>query len=187
MIVQAVWLSIVMAGSLCLLVHDTAALGGDHPDCQVGVEAAGWPKGLKELVTRSECVHGFFVNAEDVFFYTGDTDAFRHFLAQYATIQQIPSHRLGLHSGRCQAKSPWTKAGGKPCDWQLQIYPKGWRKAEAHLAEGRAPQIGPDYVVEVHLWRDGNVRVNEVNVPPRVEVFEEVEEGSVPAGDGDSN
>ena len=181
---KSLWLSLFVTGSLCLWVPNTAALGGDYPDCKVGAEPTRWPEGLRELATCSECVYGFFVNAEDVFFYAGDTNAFRDFLAQYAAIKQISSHKLVLHSGTCQAKSPWSQVDRTPCDWQLQIYPKGWRDVAAR-ADGRLPEIGPEYVVEVHIWRKGKVSVNEVDVPRSIEVLQ-VEEG-VPAGNGASN
>ena len=63
------WLAALLAIALCSRVY---ALGGDHPANQpVNLDKA--PTGLNELINQTNRVHGFFVNAEDRFFFVGDT------------------------------------------------------------------------------------------------------------------
>lgn len=85
-----------------------------------------WPKGMAELVNVTNRVHGFWLNAEDVFFFSGSVTSFASFLEDYSRIQGIEKHQLILHDGVGEAKSPWAKTG-QPCDWELYGCPKRWR------------------------------------------------------------
>jgi hypothetical protein len=85
-----------------------------------------WPKGMSELVNVTNRVHGFWLNAEDVFFFSGSATSFASFLEDYSRIQGIEKHQLILRDGVGEAKSPWAKTG-QPCDWELYGCPKRWR------------------------------------------------------------
>ncbi len=84
--------------------------------------ASYWPEGLGELVDRENRVHGFFVNASDYFYFTGDANAFNEFLEQYALLKGTPL-RLVLHPGRGLV-SPWDEDKEIPFEWQVSAF--GW-------------------------------------------------------------
>jgi hypothetical protein len=152
------------------------ALGADHPNDRPVTASTNWPAGLEELVNSTNRVHGFFVNQEDVFFYSGDAAALTAFLRDYARLEGVTDKCLIQHSGVGEAKSPWAKAG-QPCDWKLDACPKGWRNI-ATLSKGGTNSVEalqeaakePGYVVEVHLWTGGRIALDQVDVPKNVEV-----------------
>ena len=137
------------------------ALGSDHPRNQPVGGTAAWPTGLKELVNTTNRVHGFFVNAEDIFFFAGDAAKFSQFLSDYSKIQGVEKHQLILHEGKGEAKSPWSKSDGKPSDWKIHACPKSWRVGDAKEKA---------FILEVHFWTGGALKLEEVNVPKNVEV-----------------
>jgi len=155
------------------------ALGGDHPaDQQVNLDNA--PPGLNDLINQKTRVHGYFVNAQDWFFFGGDTAAFAAFLKQYARLDGIAGHRLVVHRGKGQAKSPWDKGEGKPCGWMLDVGLISW--AEGHgrevykdpkTAESKTEK--PKYMAELHVWEDGNVNLEKVTIPDTVNVVREAQ------------
>ena len=99
---QVLW---VAALTFLLSTSSLMALGADHPAKPVG--NSSWPKGMKDLVNSKERIHGYFVNAEDVFFFSGDKERFEKFLADYAKIDGLVSHKIVVHAGVGEAKSPW--------------------------------------------------------------------------------
>jgi hypothetical protein len=163
------------------------ALGGDYP---VGFRprvATGTAveTEVNRLIASPGSVHGFFVNAEDRFFYAGDTAAFNAFLKQYAEIETgIVGRRLTVLPGKGVAKSPWDKGAGKPCDWRLDVCPLSWREghsATRSAAKGAPAEAGVNpYVVEVNVWSESNVDLSAVEVPKNVEVVGKLP--SPPAG-----
>ena len=154
-----------------------AAAGADYPAGFRPCVATGTAveTEVNRLIASPGYVHGFFVNAEDRFFYAGDTAAFNAFLRQYAEMKTgVVAHRLTIHPGKGVAKSPWDKGEGKPCDWRLDVCPLGWR--EGHSAtrnETRAVPVeagAKPYVVEVNVWAEGKVDLAAVEIPRNVEV-----------------
>ena len=152
-------------------------LGADHPvDKPVNLDKA--PSGVTELINNTNRVHGFFVNAEDRFFFAGDSSAFALFLKQYAALKGIAGHRLIIHPEKGVAKSPWDDGDGRPCDWRLDVAPASWREGHSDKVyrdkDGSPPKEGEkEYLVELHVWRKGNVDIKKVKMPKAVSVVHE--------------
>lgn len=173
------WIWTIIAGALLLGVRDCSALGADHPNDRPVTGSTNWPAGLKKLVNTTNRVHGFFVNAEDVFFFTGTASEFTTFLQAYSQLEDVEPRRLILHDGRGEAKSPWEKSG-RPCDWKLNVCPKGWRNVGTLSKQGtnsvamlQQAAREPGYIVEIHFWTGGNIALEHVAIPKNVEVKKE--------------
>jgi len=136
----------------------TFGLGSDHPNDRPA-HGDAWPQGMTKLVNITNRVHGFFVDAEDVFFFSGSAADLTAFLRDYSQIKGIEKHCLILHAGVVEAKSPWAQTG-PPCDWMLDGCPQWYRKA-ARV---------PGYVLEVDFWTGGRIDLNKVTIPENVEV-----------------
>ncbi len=160
---------LLVAALLLAFAIQVFGRGADHrTDHPVTLDKA--PAGLNELINHTNRVHGFFVNAEDRFFFAGDTSVFVTFLKQYAALRGIAGHRLIIHPGKGVAKSPWDDGEGKPCDWMLDVAPVSWREGHADKVHrdknGARPKEGEqEYFVEVHVWSDGNVDLSTLTVP----------------------
>ena len=144
-------------------------LGADHPKGKP-VSVDGWPEGLAKLVNGENRVHGFFVNANDFFFLTGDTEVLNEFLAGCAALKQTPVSVV-LHPGVAFARSPWKPAkDAKPirCQWRIDVMRRGGHP-KAPIREG-APKDRPGCVLLIHAWLDGNVELDELSVPEQFEV-----------------
>ena len=148
-----------------LTVTSVSGLGSDYPNDQPIGGTSAWPVGVKELVNTTNRVHGFFVNAEDFFFFSGRATSFTTFLRDYAKIQDVEKHRLILHEGIGSVKSPWGKES-KPCDWKLHAAPAAWLKRDSK-AEG--------FILEVHFWIGGRISLDEIVIPQNVEVTRAIE------------
>ena len=115
----------IMIGALVFVAGHAFGLGMDYPNDRPVNNNPSWPKGMAKLVNTTNRVHGFFVNAEDIFFFSGSATNLTAFLADYSQMQGVEKHRLILHEGVGEAKSPWEKTG-RACDWKLYGCPKGW-------------------------------------------------------------
>ena len=153
------------------------AAGADHRVDQP-VYLGKAPMGVNQLINNANRVHGFWVNAEDRFFFSGDASVFSLFLKQYAAIEGIAGHRLIIHPGKGVAKSPWDDGDGKSCDWMLEVAPVSWR--EGHGGEifrdkdGSRPKEGEkEYLVELHAWTKGKIYIKKVKFPKGVLVVHE--------------
>lgn len=150
-------------------------LGADHPNGQPVPASKEWPKDLEKLVNATNRVHGFWVNSEDVFFYSGQAGAFSEFLRNYSLVGGIEKRRLILHSGVGEAKSPWQNIG-QSCDWKLYFCPRGWHnlatrsKPDASVETRQKAAQETGYVVEVHFWTGGHIALDQVSIPKNVEV-----------------
>ena len=136
------------------------SFGSDYPPHKLLGYSDAWPPGMKELINIPNRTHGFFVNAEDFFFFSGTAKEFAAFLAEYSKIQPVEKHVLILHEGVGEAKSPWDKSG-KPCDWKIYGCPKSW------LSENAKDTA---YILEVHFWTGGRIAFDKSAVPSNVEV-----------------
>jgi len=134
-------------------------LGSDYPNGQPVGGTSAWPKGVKELVDTTNRVHGFFVNAEDVFFFAGSATNFAEFLNGYSKTQGVEKHRLVLHEGVGEAKSPWS-TNGQTCDWKLYACPKSWLSQDAK---------DKSFVLEVHFWTGGKIALDRIAIPKNIE------------------
>ena len=148
------------------------ALGGDYPPGMPLLVPTNWPTGLADLRDNQGRVHGYCVNSEDLFFYSGDAASFNRFLTNYAALP-ITSHTLALHRGSGTAKSPWNHGQGVRCDWKMYIGPR-WRQAAFNKPAAEAREIirnNPGYAVRLELWLNGGVNFAEVKVPANVTVM----------------
>jgi hypothetical protein len=150
-------------------------MGGDHPDDRPVAEPS-WPKGMAELVNTTNRIGGLWVNAEDFFFFSGTATNFSAFLAAYAAVGPVDQHRLVLLAGAGEA---YSLGGGnrRPCDWELFGCPKAWLVGHAAMAQGTnsitaREQAARDanYVLEVHFWTGGKIPVDQLTIPPNVEL-----------------
>ena len=146
----------------CALVcgcEQAFGLGSDHPNGKPVRSNGHWPAGMEDLVNITNRVHGFFVNDEDVFFFSGSATNFSRFLQEFSKIQgTVDRHRLVLHEGVGEAKSPWEKIG-QPCDWKLYGRGNGWKDGAI-----------TNYVLEVHFWTGGRIALHDVTIPKNVEI-----------------
>jgi len=138
------------------------ALGGGHRNDQPCSHKA-WPPGLADIVNTKARVCGFFVNANDWFYYRGDTKAFNNVLAAYGKMKDTPL-LLVLHAGRGTAREPWDKGAGTPCEWSIAVIRRGWGAPQAKPGETGK------YVVTLHLWLGGDVALEGIDVPLNVNV-----------------
>lgn len=136
---------------------------------------------MDRLVNTTNRVHGFFVNAEDIFFFSGSAAELTSFLQGYSRLEGVESRRLILHDGIGAAKSPWGNAG-RACDWKLYACPRGWHNIGALSKQGtnsvQALQKAakePGYVVEVHFWTGGRIALDQVEIPKNVVVQKGIE------------
>ena len=112
-----------------------------------------------QLVKGQIPVHGFMVNWEDVFFYSGDTAAFNKFVEAYSKLENV-EHRIVIHAGSKKARSPWDKEDRDiPADWSYYVWntgpvPKGSKPAPA----------------KVDVWLGSRIKLEELRIPANVEV-----------------
>ena len=150
-------------------------LGADYQNGEPVGGTSAWPNGVKELVNTTNRVHGFFVNAEDIFFFSGNATNLNGFLGDYSKIQGVDKHQLILHEGAGEAKSPWDKSG-RPCDWKLFTCPKAWLVGQTlapgtnSIAAKRAAANDTNLVLEVHFWTGGKIGLDQLVIPKNVEV-----------------
>jgi len=147
--------------ALTLAGRNVFGLGGEYPNGQT-LHQPGWPAGMKDLVNAEQRIGGMFVNAEDIFFYSGTAPELSAFLDGYAKIQNIERHRLILHRGA----GSLVGGNGKPCDWTLQGRPGAPRPKSRMGMASRDPA----YVLEVHFWTEGRIALDEVGIPQNVEI-----------------
>jgi hypothetical protein len=137
-------------------------IGGDHKGFVGGGDK--WPDGLKELANRDDRVHGYFVNWEDVFFYSGDTQAFNDFLLSYSKLRNTKLE-LVIHVGLKKARSPWDKVDREiRVDWSLYTTPF----TREQVKNGK---VAPgNFVTLVELWLGHQVGLDGLEVPANIEV-----------------
>src|SRR5215472_10698065 len=135
----------LLGGAMTLAYERALALGSDYPNGTPVRSTGHWPTGMEDLVNITNRVHGFFVNDGDVFFFSGSANSFTQFLQKYSEIQgTVEKHRLILHEGAGEAKSPWAKTG-RLCDWQLSGRGNGWNAG-----------VLTNYDLVVHFWTGGH-------------------------------
>jgi hypothetical protein len=165
----------IVACALIIATRSTFALGSDYPNGPVtGAQISNWPNGMLRLVDSSNRVYGFWINAEEVFFFSGTATNFSEFLQAYSQIQRIEKHCLILHDGMGEAKSPW-RTTGQSSDWKVYGSPKGWHNLATlngtNSVEVKRKAIEePGYVLEVHFWTGGDIALDQVTIPKNIEV-----------------
>ena len=126
-----------------------------------------WPAGLERLVNQGNRVYGYLVNADDYFFFAGDTGAFNDFVTDYAELKDTPLI-LVLHPGKGKTPRLGVSQSDEriPFDWKVSV-----------LLWGRHPELGEvadddghRHAVIIDLWLGGQVHLAELEVPLNVEV-----------------
>jgi hypothetical protein len=140
------------------------SLGSDYPKGQPVGESSLWPKGLSDLANATNRVHGFFVNAEDVFFFAGSPGELGRFLQRYSEISGIVEHKLVVHPEKGVAKSPWDAGTGVPCNWKVVGDAESWKTGDPSKK---------GYVLEVHVYLGEDAALEKVPVPKTVTVVRE--------------
>lgn len=170
------------AAGTCILLataSDAFAYGFNYPADRPVTGWTNWLAGMGTLVNATNRVWGFCVNAADIFFFSGGASQLSTFLQDYSHLEGIESHRLVLHDGVGEAKSPWEKTG-RSCDWKLYMCPKNWhnmdvllkqRTNSVEVLQRAAKESG--YVVEVHFWTGGRIKLDQVDIPRNVAVQKE--------------
>jgi len=131
------------------------AMGGDHPPGPVHAQDS-WPAGLEELLNREERIHGIWVNANDFFYFAGDTEAFNECLQQYAALQNTPLV-LVLHPGVGMTGSLGDEPN-IPFEWEVRVM--RWHEDPS----------GVPTLVTMELWLGGLVQLDKIKVPLNVQV-----------------
>ena len=168
--------TIVFVCAFIITALDVFGLGSGYPNDKpvTGAQISSWPSGMSGLVDSPNRVHGFFENAEEIFFFSGSATNFSEFLQTYSQIQGIEKHCLILHDGTGEAKSPWDTKG-QPCDWKIYGCPKGWLNL-ATLKGTNSVEVmqkaakEPGYILEVHFWTGGHIALDQVSIPKNIEV-----------------
>jgi len=160
-----------MVGSLGILLtglvlaNPAFPMGGEHPPGVPMGQQPDWPAGLADLVNSAGRVYGHWVNANDWFFYAGDTDDFNEFLKRYSKLKDTPL-TLVLHSGKGKTGHLGDPEKNTEYDWEVKVFRRGWH-----------PEAPPDptvtkqgYVIKVEVWLGGAPELDEISVPPNVKV-----------------
>ncbi len=153
--------------ALAACVATALGLGSDIPaEHPVGAQD-GWPAGLADLLNSGGRVGGFFVNANDWFFFQGDAKAFNAWLEKYAALKDTPL-QLVLHPGRTTDRRPWSKEGEArlPVDWQVDVINRQW----TYEAIDEKHPVKPGHDVTVHVFLGGQVGLDDLDVPLGVSV-----------------
>ena len=148
-----------------LVPQAALALGADHHN-KKEVTSDAWPKGMSALVNLPERIHGYFVNAADVFFFTGNQKLFNEVLLKYSEIDGVVEHKIVIHEGRGRAKSPWQKNEGLPCDWMIYGCPASWASL-ASKAKGDTPE---GYMLESHIGKEGAIKIDRDRLPKKIAI-----------------
>ena len=148
-----VFLAILLAVLACRV--PAFAMGGDIPPGQVNVQP-DWPRELVELLTRQDSVNGIWVNANDFYYYAGDTDTFNEVLKKYAELRNTPL-RLILHPGKGMTGSLGDEPD-IPFEWQIGVMK--W-----HDDPSEVPLL-----VTLELWLGGQVQLENVKAPLNIQV-----------------
>ena len=147
-----------------VLPSSALAIGADYPAGPVKGEKS-WPKGLEDLVNSKDRIHGFWVNAEEIFFFAGKTPALNDFLTKYAKLNDTKLV-IVLHPGTRDARSPWDEGGkAAKADWRLYFAPKGW---VIDNPEHKVKATDPNTVSKIEVWLGGKVRLADLQVPKEI-------------------
>jgi hypothetical protein len=137
-------LALLLTGFLATAV---LALGADHPKSEL--EKHG-----------PNCIHGFFVNWVDVFFFAGDGAACTKFVADLAKDKNVLV-RVVLHPGSKKARSPWDKEDRDlPTDWTLTT---GDEREQRVAGDDRK-------LVRVDVWVGSKIKLADLRLPAEAEV-----------------
>ncbi len=100
-------------------------MGGEHPAGVPMGQQPDWPAGLADLLNSAGRVYGYWVNANDWFFYAGDTDDFNDFLKRYSKLKDTPLTFV-LHSARGKTGHLGYGEEKIDYDWEVKLFRRGW-------------------------------------------------------------
>jgi hypothetical protein len=181
--IRSVW--VLFCFTLVIATQDASASGSDYRNDElVRHSSTNWPKQLDMLVNATNRVHGFWMNQEDMFFFTGDASELTAFLLECSQADGVVSRRVVIHEGIGEAKSPWGKGVGRACDWKLYACPKGFHNVmtlamttgvpdKKSLEELRKAGSEAGYILEVHFWTGGHIAPGNIQVPKNFEIKKE--------------
>jgi hypothetical protein len=143
------------------------AMGGDHKFDENGNIYVGshldWPSGLVDLINSGGCFHGHWVNANDEFFYQGDTALLNKFLKSYSKLNDTPL-AVVIHAGSFRRSALWGEKPDKPYDWKLLVQKHGWG------APGTPNSANEKYVVTLDVWIDRGIHLADLDIPDKVTI-----------------
>jgi len=121
-----------------------------------------FPKDKLERLSKSSggaiAVHGYNVNWHDVVYYRGDAKAFNKFISAYSK-QEAKHLKVILHVGTANARSPWDKGDREiSIDWKHYDWLSG-------IPDPKNPTPS-----SVSLWLGSKFKLDELVIPPNVEV-----------------
>jgi len=133
------------------------ALGGEYgKGHEIESTFKDWPKGLQSALASQEHEGGEWVNSNDFYWFSGDTQALNRFLAASAKIEGAPVY-IRFHSGKGEGKS----FSDKPpiaIDWQMSTFMRGWSE--------EWPENSPtEYMVRIDVWDGRQVNKQGVVIP----------------------
>jgi len=170
-------LALALAG---FAVSEAAALGRDFSKEEL--EANG------QLVKGQKPVHGYWINWDDTYFYSGDTAALNQFLVAYGKLQHFKL-KVVIHSGAKTSRSLGDRTGRDiPFDWSLRIQNGGTPvsiNAKGDIAKIRdlaqdtpgsfVNVLGERFPSQVDIWLGDRIKREDLRIPANVEVASGIE------------
>jgi len=141
------------------------ALGGEHAPGQP-VSCSLWPAGLADVVNSTNRVYGYFLNADDYFFFSGGSAALNRFLAKCSSLEGTPV-TVVLQSGPGKVAKFHEKEPSVVYDWKLSTLNRADHRNEPGV-QGR-PGLGK-YVLMVEVHVGGRIPLRDLKVPGNVEL-----------------
>ena len=143
------------------------ALGGEHimgPNGKFVDYSPFWPPEFVDLVNSGGCFDGFWINANDWFFFRGDAKTFNEFLKAYGSLKNTPLQVI-IHAGSERPGLPWDSSRPTSLyNWQLEILKRGW-------GVPKIPNKPEEkYIVTVNLWIDKQIKLSDVIVPETIQL-----------------
>jgi hypothetical protein len=153
------------AAAFCLLTAvQSFGLGGDHDPSRPIAGGEGWPPALTKAMNGAQCVGGYFVNANDRYFFAGDAKAANGFFEECAKVRKTPL-KVIVHPGSGFCKKPWEETR-TPCDWTVSVQRRGWTSPETF--DGVDDDV--DLLITIDLWLGGDFSLSDLHIPASVDV-----------------
>ncbi len=154
---------------ICGITEEVSGLGyetiGNKPVSD-NSDNKEWSKGVVDVVNLECRVYSRWVNGNENFYFSGDTNAFNDALRKFANIQDEVKELI-LRPGPGEFK---TFHGDRiVCDWKLQV-PGGFYLSDARQEKGTNVYV--KYATMTLYVGKGNVELEKVQIPTGVTVIE---------------
>jgi hypothetical protein len=147
---------------LCAIVSEAWAWAGVFGTDPIGKNPE-WIPGTNELADRPNRFGGYFVNAQYVFCYRGDTEELNEFLTQYAKLVGTPLV-IYFHEGPKNIGLPWDDQTVKfNPDWTLYVSPKSWSMY-------RDKSNKSEIITRTDIWLSNIIRREDIKVPKNITI-----------------